>query len=108
MRRAIHVVLILSVLSGTGCATGMNVKHANCKPFGGTKMNCVEFCGGGQNGGFAAAVLWPLWLADKPLSFAGDVVTLPYVLWQREELRKRPAPKEEAPPRSPDDRVPGP
>lgn len=108
MRRAIHVVLILSGAGGSGGATGMNVKYASGEPFGGTKMRCVDFCGGGQNGGFAAAVLRPFWLADKPLSFVGDVVTLPYVLWQREELRKRPAPKEEAPPQSPVERVPGP
>lgn len=98
MRRAIKVALILSLVSGSGCATGMNVKQANCEPFGGTKMSCVNFSGGGQNGGFAAGIMWPLWLADKPLSLAGDVVTLPYVLWQREEMRKHPAPKEEARP----------
>ncbi len=98
MRRTIHVVLILSLVCASGCATATNVKHANCKPFGGTKMNCVEFCGGGQNGAFAVGLFWPLWLADKPLSFAGDVVTLPYVLWHREEMRKHPAPKEESRP----------
>ena len=34
-------------------------------------------------------VLWPVWLADKPLSLAGDVVTLPYVVWKRDRESRR-------------------
>ncbi len=92
MRRLILFALSLAPLGGGGCATVKNVCEPEPKPFGGTTMPCYDFLGGGQNAGFAAGVLWPLWLADKPLAFVGDVLTLPYVMWARDHESRRPLP----------------
>jgi uncharacterized protein YceK len=76
-------LLIVPILIGmaAGCATVKNVESAEAKPYGGLTMPCFEFFGGGQNGGFAAAGGWPIWLLDKPFTLVGDTVTLPYTLW---------------------------
>lgn len=89
MRRTALIALTLTVTSVGGCATAKNVQRVQPEPFGGTTMKCHDFYGGGQNGGFAAAGFWPLWLLDKPFSVVGDCVTLPYVLWKhgRESFR---------------------
>lgn len=85
------VAALVAAVAGSGCATARNVEKASPTPFGGTTMSCYDYLGGGgQNTGFACAVMWPLWLLDKPCSFAGDVVTLPYVIWKRDAASRRP------------------
>lgn len=76
MRRSILSVLVAS-LGASGCGTVMNVQQAEPKVFGGTQMSVSDFSGGHQFGGIVGG---PVCLVDKPFSFAGDVVTLPYVL----------------------------
>jgi uncharacterized protein YceK len=67
-------------LAACGCATAKNLGRDRPEPFGGTLMHCYYFCDARHTGGFANPLLVPVWLMDKPFSFAGDVVTLPYVL----------------------------
>lgn len=81
MRPLLGIVLT-AALCAAGCATAKNIQNAGLRePYGGVRMKCYDFFGGGQNGGFAAAAFWPIWLVDKPFSFVGDTVTLPYTLW---------------------------
>lgn len=82
MNRSVIILLaFLLPLTNFGCGTVRNVQTGG-EPYGGVRMKCYDWCGGGgQNAGFAAAVLWPFWLIDKPLCLVGDTVTLPYCLW---------------------------
>jgi uncharacterized protein YceK len=85
-------VLALAALGTSGCATATNLERGHPKPFGGSLMGCGTFLVPDPNQhnlgtGFAVLMFWPVWLADKPLSLVGDLVTLPYVLYERSEYR---------------------
>ena len=83
MQRTVLIALALTVPGAGGCATAKNIGGADPKPFGGVTMSATDYFGGnggGKHGGWAASFFWPLWLLDKPFSFAADVATLPYVI----------------------------
>ena len=80
MQRWIASLLFCCALALSGCGTVQNLSHPGItQPDGGTCMKCYDWCGG-QNGGFAAAALWPFWLIDKPFCLVADTITLPDVL----------------------------
>jgi len=81
VRRRLFLAVSLTLLIG-GCATAINVQDATLqKPYGGFTMPVTDFFGGGATSDTVAVKFWPLWLVDKPLSFVGDTLTLPYTLW---------------------------
>jgi uncharacterized protein YceK len=82
MRKLLSSLICLALSGLCGCGTIQNVERADARVYGGFRMTCYEFCGGGgQNAGFATLVVWPFWLLDKPLSLVGDTLTIPYVIW---------------------------
>jgi len=94
MRRRILTVLAFAALGTSGCATATNLERGHPKPFGGSTMRCATFVCPHTDPrehtlgvGFGVLLFWPVWLADKPLSLVGDLVTLPYVLYERSVYR---------------------
>jgi len=83
-RRLLFTMALGLTLAGSGCATALNVQDdALRKPYGGVTMRLTDFFGGSESGPFseyAALFFWPFWVVDKPLSFIGDTLTLPYTL----------------------------
>jgi uncharacterized protein YceK len=79
-RRAAWLAVVL-IASAGGCATAINLQQADMrKPYGGFTMPLDDFFGGGEAGDYVRVRFWPIWLLDKPLSLAGDTLTLPYTL----------------------------
>lgn len=79
---------------GSGCATALNVQDAALrKPYGGVTMRLTDFFGGGESGEFSdygAMFFWPFWVLDKPLSFVGDTLSLPYTLYAQRNTQSPP------------------
>jgi uncharacterized protein YceK len=93
--RAICVASLLSTLPSAGCGTVVNLvrqgpEQGGVSPFGGVRQDVsgIEKATNGESGFWthpksdaeqhAQVVSMLFWAADLPLSFVGDVVTLPY------------------------------
>lgn len=89
-------------VAAMGCATALNLQDATLrKPYGGATMPITEFFGGSESGvsaEYGALFFWPFWLLDKPLSFLGDTLSLPYTLYVQ---RNAQTPPKEQNPQSP-------